>query len=154
IEKRGKGGDLLHIIVDGSRPVDRIVYEVKNTKGWQKAYLRQTKTAMEAHQTGHGILVSRVLPPGHSGMCVLAGVIVATPTIAKHVAAVLRDGIVAVSRLKISEEGKNAKMEALFNYIRSDRFRISIRKIQEKIAELQEALLREKSLHEGSWNTR
>ena len=95
IERRGKGGDILHTVLDGVKAIGTIVYEIKNTKAWQRDYLRQTKVAMEAHGTKNGVLVTRALPAGKTGMCVLSGVIVATPAVAAQVVAVLRDGLVA-----------------------------------------------------------
>jgi hypothetical protein len=154
IEHRGKGGDVLHVIIDGGHSAGVVVYEVKRTAGWQLAYLRQTKAAMEMHGTPYGVLVTRSLPAKASGMCVLGGVIVTEPAIATQVVAVLREGIVAIARLRLSEEGKAGKSAALFDYMRSQEFTTAIRRVQEKIAELRNGLAREKSLHDGWWRAR
>jgi hypothetical protein len=154
IEHRGKGGDVLHTVLDGGRVAGVIVYECKKTKGWQPGYLRQTKTAMETHHTKYGVLVTRALPPRRQGMCVLGGVIVAVPAIAPQIVAVLRDGILTISRLRLSEEGKAAKTHQLFDYLRGQDFSTAIQRVQEKVNELRDSLNRERSHHNGWWNSR
>lgn len=154
IERCGKAGDVLHAVRDGSRHVGTIVYENKNTKGWQRAYVRQTKRAMEVHGTPYGVLVSRAMPSGESGLCVVSGVVVSVPSLVGPVVAVLRDGIVAISKLRLPESGKAAKVAALLEYVRGDDFRSAIRRVQDKLAELAEDLNREKSYHHGWWAKR
>lgn len=154
VEHRGRGGDVLQTVLDGTKVVGPIIYEVKNTKSWQQKYLRQTKQAMETHGTRYGVLVTRALPAGTTGMCVIDGVIVAVPALAKHVVIVLREGMLAISRLRTSEEGKSAKTEALFNFLRGDEFRVAIQRVQEKVRDLRESLAREKSHHDGWWTSR
>jgi len=154
IEHRGKAGDAIQIVVDGGKPVAKIVYEVKNTKFWQRDYLRQTQKAMDTHQTKYGILVSRNLPSRGAGMCVVQGVIVTAPSIATQIVTVLRDGIITIARLRVSEEDKSAKTFALYNYLRSDDFAHAIQRVQERIGDLRDALARERAQHDGLWTTR
>ena len=154
IEHRGKGGDVLHTVIDAGKPAGVIVYEVKKTRTFERAYVRQTKLAMETHGTTYGFLVSRALPARRSGLCVVSGVIVVEPALAATVAAVMRDGIVSISRLRLSEDGKAEKTNALFEYLRSQDFTAAIQRIQERLAELRESLTRERSFHDGWWSSR
>jgi hypothetical protein len=154
VERRGRGGDVLHTVIDAGRDVATIVFEVKNTGGWQRDYLRQTQRAMELHRTRYGVVVTRTLPGKSIGMCVLSGVIIVVPTIAAQVVAVLRDGIVSISKLRLSENGRSAKAAALFDYLCGDEFHSAIQRVTEKIVELRESLSREKSHHDGWWSAR
>lgn len=154
IEHRGKKGDVLHTVMDGTTVAGVVVYEVKNTRGWQLAYLRQTKIAMEEHGTKYGVLVSRSLPAKNSGVCLVDGVIVTEPSLAVHVVSILRSGMVTISRLRLSSTGKSEKTDALFDYLRGDDFAASIERIQDRINDLREALGRERSYHDGWWRTR
>lgn len=154
IERRGKGGDVLHAVIDAGRVVGTILYENKNRSGWQRAYLRQTKDAMETHGTRYGVLVTRTMPAHRSGLCVIGGVIVVVPALATQVVAVLREGIVAIERLRLSEQGKETKAGALLEYVRSQEFAGAIHRVQEKVANLREALWRERSSHDGWWRAR
>jgi hypothetical protein len=154
IEHRGKRGDVLHTVLDAGQSAGKIVYEVKRTRGWQLAYLRQTKRAMEENRTPYGVLVSRHLPSGRTGMCVVDGVIIVEPVIAASVVSVLRQGVVAVSRLRLSQEGRAAKSEALLEYLRGQDFCNAMQLVQEKVGELRDGLTRERSHHDGWWRSR
>jgi hypothetical protein len=72
IERRGKGGDVLHTVLDAGRAAGKFVYEVKNTRGWQVDYVRQTKLPMESHGTRYGALGTHALPARSSGLSVVA----------------------------------------------------------------------------------
>jgi hypothetical protein len=154
IEHRGMRGDVLQTVLDGGQMAGTIVFECKRTRAWQLAYVRQTKTAMEANGTRYGVLVSRHLPPGRTGMCVVRGVIVVVPAIAAQVVAVLREGVVTIARLRLSQEGTSAKSEALLEYLRGQDFSNAIQLVQEKVGELRDSLTRERSHHDGWWRTR
>jgi hypothetical protein len=154
VEHRGQRGDVLHVVVDGGREAGKIVLEMKKTRAWQAGYVRQTTLAMESHGTRYGVLVTHALPARSSGLSVVGGVIVAAPAVASHVVAVLRDAIVTIARLRVSEDGKAAKSTALFEYLRSDDFGNAIQRVQQRVAELREGLSKERSHHEGSWSAR
>ena len=154
IQRKRRGGDIVHIIIENREPCGTIVYECKRTNQWQPAYVRQLKRAMEAHETKCGLLVSRVLPPRHSGLCVLDGVIVAAPQFAHHLAAILRDAVVELSRVQLSEQGKAEKTEEVYRYLRSQEFKNALQVIDSRTKELRGELEREKSNHEGCWTRR
>lgn len=154
VERHGKGGDVVHVVMDAGAPVGTIVYEAKNRTSWSSDYVKQTQLAMEKHDTPYGILVSRVLPAPKNGMCVMRGVIVVAPFIAAQVAGVVRDGMVAIHRLKLSDTDKGAKTAALFEYLRGQDFATAMKRIATKLGELRTSLAREKSMHDGWWRGR
>jgi len=154
IEHHGKGGDVLHFVMDGGHEAGLIVNEVKNRSSWSADYVGQTQRAMETHNTKYGVLVSRVLPSRRSGMCIMRGVIVVEPFIAAQIVHVIRDAIIAIHRLNLSEEDKASKMSALFEYLRGQDFMTAIQRVATKISELRDSLARERSNHDGWWRTR
>jgi hypothetical protein len=154
ITHRGKGGDVLQTVMDAGKVVTKILHEVKNRGSWQRDYLVQIQRDMEIQGVKHGVLVSRTLPGGRSGMCMIGGIIVVVPALAAEVVTVLRDGLIAISRLELSEDGKSSKMDALFEYLRGEDFRAAIERVQRKVCDLQEALGKEKSQHHGWWAAR
>ncbi len=154
IEAHGRAGDIVQVVIDHGREVGKVVFEVKNTKAFQRAFVRQTALAMESHSTSYGILVTRVLPARATGLCVIAGVIVATPVVVAHVAAVVRDGIVKIGRMRATETDKASMAGALVAYLRSDEFTAAIKRVHVTVGELRESLSRERSLHDGWWKTR
>lgn len=154
IDRRGRGGDIIHTVVDRGKPCGKIVYECKRTSDWQSGYVRQLKRAMETHGTRYGILVSRVLPPKQSGCCLREGVIVSVAHLAHHLAAIVRETIVEIARAQLSEEGKAEKTQEVYRYLRGEEFRSALLAVEERTKELRTSLEREKSSHETWWNVR
>jgi hypothetical protein len=154
IKRKRRSGDIVQMIIEDREVCGCIVYECKQTGRWQPAFIRQLKRAMEAHGTRCGVLVSRVLPSRQSGMCVIDGVIVMSPQFAHHIASILRDSIVELSRVKLSEQGKAEKTQEVYRYLRSEEFKNSLQVIEGRTKELRADLEREKSHHTSCWTRR
>ncbi len=154
VEHHGKGGDVVQVVMDEGAVVGKIVYEAKNRTSWSADYVKQTQLAMEEHDTPYGILVSRVLPSPKTGMCIMRGVIVVAPLIAAQVAKVVRESMIAIHRLKLSNTDKGAKTAALFEYLRGQDFATAMKRVSTKLGELHTSLSREKSMHNGWWRDR
>ncbi|MBL8918115.1 MAG: DUF2130 domain-containing protein [Myxococcaceae bacterium] len=154
IEHRGKGGDVVHTVVSGGKPVGKIIYECKRTATWQKAFTRQLKDAMALHETRHGLLVSRALPLRSTGFVVTNGVLAVEPHLAASLAGIQRKAIVELAQARLSEDGKAAKTAELYEYLRSNDFGNAIRRVTDKVQELRDSLAKERSHHETWWNTR
>lgn len=155
IEPLGRGGDILHTIIESGRSCGRIVYECKKTASWKDAsYVRQLKRAMSTQDTQHGLLVSRALPKGSQGLSVVKGVLVVAPNLATELARILRAAIVELARMRLSQEGKAQKTAELYGYIRSDAFSNALTRVSDTLKELGVSLEREKQNHQGVWNRR
>lgn len=154
IEHRGKKGDVLQTVLDRGQAAGTVVYEVKKTKTWARGYLRQMKCAMESHGTKYGILVSKTLPSRRSGVFIHEGVIIVEPALAVPIVPIVRESIVALARLRLSEDDKAAKTAELFEYLRGEEFSHAAQIVKDKINELRESLSRERSYHDGWWRTR
>jgi len=154
IVHRGKGGDVIHTVVDAGQPFGKIVYECKKTSTWQVAYTRQLKKAMEGHETKYGLLVSRKLPRNGSGVCTSNRILVVEPHLAVQVASILREAIIALGRARVSDHGRAAKTDEVYKYLCSDEFANALARIDDKVGELRAALEKEKSSHDGWWRSR
>ena len=154
IQRKRRGGDIVQMIIEDREPCGCIVYECKRTNQWQPAFVRQLKRAMEVQGTRCGLLVSRVLPPSQSGICIVDGVIVAAPQFAHHLASILRDAVVELSRVQLSEQGKAENTQEVYRYLRSEEFKNALQVIDGRTKELRGELEREKSNHEGCWTRR
>jgi hypothetical protein len=60
-------------------------------------------------------------------------VVVAAPDVAGHVVAVMRDSIITIVRLRLSQEGNDAKTATLLGYLRGEHFSNAIQRVQENI---------------------
>ena len=64
VPKGARGADLLQEVRDGTRTCGRIVWETKNTKHWQPAWLDKLKHDQRAVGANLAVLVSTALPEG------------------------------------------------------------------------------------------
>ena len=87
-------------------------------------------------------------------MCIVDGVIIAAPQFAHHIASILRDAIVELSRVQLSEQGKAEKTQEVYRYLRSEEFKNALQVIDGRTRELRADLEKEKSNHEGCWTRR
>jgi hypothetical protein len=154
VQRKGRGGDVLHRVIDTGQPCATIIYECKRTATWQAAFVRQLKRAMEVNQTRYGILVTRAFPRKQSGLCQQNGVLVVAPELAHHVAAVLREAAVELARTRLPREAMEAKTWEVYHYLQSDEFKNALTTIQGRINELRSVLDKERGMHEGWWRDR
>jgi hypothetical protein len=82
------------------------------------------------------------------------GVVVTAPHVVHHVAAIMREMIIELSRAQLSEEGKAEKTEEVYRYLRSEEFKSALNVVESRTRELRQSLEREKSSHETWWNLR
>jgi hypothetical protein len=146
-----KGADIVHQIMDGTKVAGRIVYESKNTSTWQNGYIAQAKKYQTQYETPHVMVVSRVFPSKHKGLCVVKGVPVIEKRVAVAPATVIREGIIDIARLRLSGKFRDEKSQELFDYIVGDKFCTRFREIADGIASLRAQQQKERTWHENAW---
>lgn len=146
-----KGADIVHQIMDGTKIAGRIVYESKNTSTWQNGYIAQAKKYQTQYETPHVMVVSRIFPSKHKGLCVVKGVPVIEKRVAVALATVIREGIIDIARLRLSGKFRDEKSQELFDYIVGDKFCTRFREIADGIASLRAQQQKERTWHENAW---
>jgi hypothetical protein len=66
-------------------------------------------------------------------------------------AAILRDGIAEIGKLRLSNAGRGEKAQELFDYVLSDEFATRFRQIQDSVQALREQQDKERDWHENAW---
>ena len=99
-----------------------IVWESKNTKAWQDAWVMKLKEDKLKINGNIAILVTVVLPKDIKNFGMFDDVMVCTPDFAIPVAHILRDRLLSISKVEKSLEWKDAKMEMLYRYLGSEEF--------------------------------
>jgi hypothetical protein len=153
IQRWGKKGDVLQVVRENRMKAGTIVYECKNTE-YKLEHVRQLKSAMEAHDTGYGILVTRANPTGKGPFFSTRGVLVVEAPIAEHLAEIIRCNLVELARLRLSGQGKDSKAAELIAYARGAEFVNAMTRVGASIRELRESFSREQSSHRTFWDTR
>jgi hypothetical protein len=66
----------------------------------------------------------------------------------------MRNGILEIAQLKVSDVARDEKSKELFDYVISDRFGTRFREIAESIEGLREQQRKERTWHENAWASR
>ncbi len=155
VPKGIRGADLIQAVVDPQgRDCGRIVWETKNTKHWQPAWLEKLKDDQRACNAALSVLVSVALPAGVHGFGRIDGVWVCDPKSWPSLAVALREQLIGVAFAHAAAEGKQEKMELLYQYLAGDQFRQRVQGIVEAFTAMQDQLARERRAMERLWRER
>jgi len=154
VPKGVRGADLVQDVREGGRSCGKIVWEIKNTKRWQPAWLDKLKADQRAIGANLAIIVSTALPDGILEFGRLDGVWIAGLRAWPALAIALREQLVQVAFAHAAADGKHEKMELLYRYLAGDRFRSRVEAIVEAFATLQSQLNGERRAMERIWKER
>ena len=150
-----KGADIIHKVMDGGKVAGCIVYESKDTKGWQNAFIAKARQARSIHEADCVIIVTRAFPPKGrgKGLWVEKGIPVVEPGMAAvALARIIREGIKEISSLRVSGIDRDRKAQKLFVYILSDGFKTRFREITAAVQELRDNQDKERGWHDRAWS--
>lgn len=156
VPKGAQGADLLQEVRDRAlQPCGLIIWETKNTKHWQPAWIAKLKDDQRACGAALAVLVSAALPPdARGGFACLDGVWVVGLNAWPALAVALREQLLQVAFARNAATGMNEKMEALYRYLSGDAFRHKVEAIVEAFAAMKEQLERERRAMERIWKER
>jgi hypothetical protein len=155
VPKGARGADLVHAVRDAAaRVCGTIVWETKNTRRWQPAWLDKLKADQRALGAGLAVIVSAVLPEGIVEFGRVDGVWVAGLRAWPALALALREQLLAVAFAEAAADGKQEKMDFLYRYLSGDQFRSRIEAMVEAFTALRSGLDRERGAMERIWKER
>jgi hypothetical protein len=155
VPKGMTGADLIQEVRDASlNPCGSLIWEVKNTKHWQPAWLEKLKADQRQAGAALAILVSVTLPEGVRGFAQMNGVWIADLAHYPALAVALRDQLQQVAFARAASQGKNEKMEMLYNYLAGDEFRHRVEAIVEAFTAMRSQLERERRAMTKHWAER
>ncbi|GAB4464733.1 MAG: hypothetical protein OHK0044_02580 [Burkholderiaceae bacterium] len=156
VPKGAAGADLLHEVRDAAlASCGTIVWETKNTRHWQPAWIGKLKDDQRACGAALAVLVSAALPPeARGGIACIDGVWVASLAAWPALAVALREQLLAVTFARNAATGMSEKMEALYRYLSGDAFRHRVEAIVEAFAAMKSELDRERRAMERIWKER
>lgn len=156
VPKGAQGADLLQEVRDAAlASCGLIVWETKNTKHWQPAWIGKLRDDQRACGAALAVLVTAALPPeARAGFAFIDGVWVASLTAWPALAFALREQLLQVAFARNATTGMNEKMEALYRYLAGDAFRHRVEAIVEAFAAMKSDLDRERRAMERIWKER
>jgi hypothetical protein len=155
VAKGARGADLVHEVRDRTlRVCGTIVWEMKNTRHWQPAWIDKLKADQRAIGANLAVLVSTALPDSLVEFGHIDGVWVAGLRAWPALAVALREQLIEVAFAHAAAEGKSEKMEFLYRYLAGDQFRRRIEATVEAFTALQRGLDGERRAMERIWKER
>lgn len=154
IEHYGQAGDILHYIICEGKEIALIVYECKKTQKFNKKYITQIKDDVIKRNANYGVLVTIASDKKQSQFWVEKDILIVHPYGAPYIAEVLRKSLIQLYSLKLSDKELNERAKKLLGYIKSNKFRNSVKDNILRSKELQELLKKEVEYHETLWEKR
>jgi hypothetical protein len=149
---RGKpGADIIHKVRHNGAVCGTIVYDSKNHKQWRSEFVTKLRQDQIAAKAEHAVLATHVFPKDRKQLHINDGVILANPARAVVIAMILRQQVLQVHCLKVSNEERASKTEELYAFITSDRFGQFLSAINTTTAQLEALQVAEKKSHENNW---
>ncbi len=155
IAKGVHGADVLQTVVaTGGRTCGTITWETKNAQNWNQRWLEKVRKDMIAGKSEFGVLVSTSLPDGVRHFEQIEGIWVCDLTALPGLATVLRQQVISLAYARLSAEGRDQKMNVLYQYLTGPEFRERVNAILQTFIQMQLALEREKRAISSHWNAR
>lgn len=152
VKKGQRGADIIQTIKNQNlASCGILLWETKNGK-WQPAWVPKFKQDIREVNANIGIIVSQEIPSEYGDMKhLVSNVWVVKPILAPVLAIALRNTIIQVDVANRNSEGKDAKMEVLYQFLVGPEFQHRIEAIVENYSMLQEEMEKEKRSTQLRW---
>ncbi|WP_305982579.1 DUF2130 domain-containing protein [Roseivirga thermotolerans] len=155
IKKGARGADCIQVVNTRTlQNCGKIYYESKRTKDFQPGWIEKFKADMRDKEADVGVLVTEAMPADMERMGLKDGVWVCSFAEFKGLCAVLRESVIQLSKVVISQEGKGDKMHMLYDFLTSNTFRMQVEAIVEGFSQMKADLEREKNSMQRIWKQR
>ncbi|MBX9809174.1 DUF2130 domain-containing protein [Candidatus Gracilibacteria bacterium] len=155
VEKGIKGADIIQEVrSEYGQSVGIIAWESKNTKAWSDGWVDKLKEDRLRVNADISILVTAVLPKGVEKFGLYKGVWLVEWEYALPIAIMLRGQIESMSHLRTSLVSKDEKMETLYNYLTSAKFKDKVENIIDAFRQMQDQVAEERRAFESRWKKR
>ncbi|MHB8655687.1 MAG: DUF2130 domain-containing protein [Terriglobia bacterium] len=154
VQHKGKAGDVLHIVNDGSKATGVIIYECKWTPRISGSHVRQTARAKMSRHADYAVLVTSGTKPGFKGLAEISGVLVVAPAGVLPLVALLRKHLIGMFRAGIEKRRRARIANQLLKFIKSPEFKNPIEEVISTAAELKDSVKEEYRWHMNDWKKR
>lgn len=149
------GGDVLQYVVGPlGQQVGSILWESKRTKNWSDGWLQKLRADQRAARADIAILVTATLPKGVESFDLVDGVWISDGRSSLSLAVALRQSLLQTAGARTASEGQQTKMELVYQYLTSPKFRHRIEAIVEHFSNMQDDLDRERKAMTRLWAKR
>jgi len=154
VAKGVNGADVIHEVIHNGRVCGKIIYDSKNRDAWQNNFATKLNADKLAEKADHAVLSSNKFPKGTQQLHNQDGVIVASPARVLALAEILRRNILQTYELRMSNDEREHKTEALYAFITSERCKQLLDSVDAQAGKLQELDATEQKAHRLTWERR
>ena len=154
VPKGVNGADVIHEVIHNNKVCGKIVYDAKNRDAWQNGFATKLRADKLAQGADHAILSSNKFPRDKSQIHCQDGVIVANPARVLAIVEILRDQLVRMHELRISNEERGHKTVALYAFITSEPFKQLVEQVEAQAVKMLELDSKEQEAHRRVWDQR
>ncbi|GAB4313964.1 MAG: DUF2130 domain-containing protein [Bacteroidales bacterium] len=155
VPKGVRGADCIQTVINSmQQDCGSIVYESKRTKNFANDWIEKLKQDQITCKADLAVIVTETMPSDMERFGEKDGVWICGFHEVKSLSFVLREMLIKTHSVKISQENKGDKMELLYNYLTSNEFVQSIKRIVENYDSMIVQLNSEKKAMHKIWAAR
>lgn len=155
VDKGKKGADVTQIVHDDyGHESGCILWESKNTRVWSDKWVSKLKDDRREAKADVAVLMTIAMPKGVANFGALDGVWVTDYGSAMGIAQILRMSLIEIGNAKLSNVGKNEKMEAMYQYLTGPEFKQRVQASIEPFLNMKRDLELEKAAMQKIWSKR
>jgi len=150
-----RGADIIQTVKNNfGQKSGVIIWEAKNTKSWKEDWIQKLKDDQANLGADIAILVTKTLPEGVEQQEFRNGVWIVGYQFALSLVKLLRFHVLEIGQVKTSLQGKDEKMNMLYEYLSSPQFKNKIENIVSAFEAMKSDLEKEKRAMQNIWNRR
>jgi hypothetical protein len=154
VPKGVNGADVIQEVVHNGKVCGKIIFDAKNRDAWQNAFATKLKADKLAQGADHAVLSSNKFPKDKSQIHCQDGVIIANPMRVLALVEILRDQLVRMHELRVSNEERGSKTVELYAFITSEPFKQLVEQVEAQAGKMLELDAREQEAHRRVWDQR
>lgn len=153
-EHPGKRGDIIQHVIEQSKEIGKIVYECKKVKKYNKKYVDQVKKARSHRNADFAILVTNTFPTKKQYYFVEKTVFVISPVSLEPIVYTLRESLVKIALLKMSNAAKAKAVKKIYDFLSSSEYNNKMNDVASQLIDLGNDLKAEIGAHKRMWEKR
>ncbi|MEW6702832.1 MAG: DUF2130 domain-containing protein [Bacteroidota bacterium] len=153
-EHPGKGGDIIQFVIEQEKEIGRIVYECKKVKTFNKSHVEQAKEARRQREADFAVLVTNAFPSKKQYYFVEKTVFVISPVSLEPITYTLRESLVRMALLKMTNEAKQKAVQKVYDYLSGSEYNNKMNDVAGQLIDLAKDLKVEIKSHKDRWEKR
>ncbi|MGC9968494.1 MAG: DUF2130 domain-containing protein [Minisyncoccia bacterium] len=153
-EHPGKGGDIIQTVMEQGKPVGKIVYECKKVRSFSQSHVKQASDARESRKADFAVLVTNAFPAKRQSYFVSNTVYVISPVSVEAVTYTLREFLVRIALLRLSNAAKEKAVNEIYKYMSGNEYSDKVNGMASQLLTLRGDLKSEINSHWQIWKKR